>query len=114
MVIDLLSGRLIKPEMPLTGSCSTFDQRATLLTMLSANASSNTQKDEDQPPHLPYFEELKLSIFEYIEGSCNSKRPHASLNYMTPNEMKTAYWEGIHSFNLPCAQPPQFSDNYPM
>lgn len=39
------------------------------------------------------FEELKLSVFEYIEGFYNSKRPHASLGYMTPNEMEAAYWE---------------------
>lgn len=39
------------------------------------------------------FEELKLSIFEYIEGFYNSKRPHASLNYMTPNEIEANYWE---------------------
>lgn len=39
------------------------------------------------------FEELKLSVFEYIEGFYNSKRPHASLGYMTPNEMEAAYRE---------------------
>ena len=38
------------------------------------------------------FEELKMAIFEYIEGFYNSKRPHASLDYMTPNEIETAYW----------------------
>lgn len=39
------------------------------------------------------FEELRLSVFEYIEGFYNSKRPHASLGYMAPNEMEAAYWE---------------------
>lgn len=39
------------------------------------------------------FNELKLSVFEYIEGFYNSKRPHASLDYMTPNEIEDAYWK---------------------
>ena len=38
------------------------------------------------------FKELYLSVFEYIEGFYNSRRPHGSLGYLTPNEMETAYW----------------------
>lgn len=37
------------------------------------------------------LEELKLSIFEYIEGFYNTKRPHVSLGYLTPNEFEDAY-----------------------
>ncbi len=36
--------------------------------------------------------DLKLSVFSYIEGYYNSKRPHGSLGYLTPNEKETAYW----------------------
>lgn len=38
------------------------------------------------------FKELHLSVFEYIEGFYNSRRPHGSLGYLTPNEMESAYW----------------------
>ena len=39
------------------------------------------------------LQELQLSVFEYIEGFYNSKRPHGSLNLLTPNEMEALYWE---------------------
>ena len=35
---------------------------------------------------------LKLSVFSYIEGYYNSKRPHASLGYLTPDEVEAAFW----------------------
>lgn len=38
------------------------------------------------------FNELHLSVFEYIEGFYNSRRPHGSLGYLTPNEMESVYW----------------------
>ena len=38
------------------------------------------------------FQELQLSVFEYIEGYYNSRRPHGSLGYMTPNEAESVYW----------------------
>jgi transposase InsO family protein len=38
------------------------------------------------------FSELQLSVFEYIEGYYNSRRPHSSLGYLTPNEVESAYW----------------------
>ncbi len=37
------------------------------------------------------FNELHLFVFEYIEGHYNTRRPHVSLNYLTPNEMEDAY-----------------------
>ena len=37
------------------------------------------------------FNELYLSVFEYIEGYYNSRRPHCSLGYLTPNEAEAAY-----------------------
>lgn len=41
------------------------------------------------------FKELYLSVFEYIEGFYNSRRPHGSLGYLTPNEMESVYWGRI-------------------
>lgn len=38
------------------------------------------------------LQELQLSIFEYIEGFYNSKRPHGSIGMMTPNEKEEMYW----------------------
>lgn len=38
------------------------------------------------------FNQLYLSVFEYIEGYYNSRRPHGTLGYLTPNEVETAYW----------------------
>lgn len=38
------------------------------------------------------FDELYLSVFEYIEGYYNSRRPHSSLGYLAPNEAESAYW----------------------
>ena len=32
-----------------------------------------------------------LSVFSYIEGYYNSKRPHNSLGYLTLNEMEASY-----------------------
>lgn len=37
------------------------------------------------------LKELYLSCFEYIERY-NSKRPHGSLNYLTPNKVEELYW----------------------
>lgn len=39
----------------------------------------------------PTFESLRLSIFEYIEGFYNTKRPHITLNMMTPDEKERKY-----------------------
>lgn len=38
------------------------------------------------------LQELQFSVFEYIEGFYNSKRPHGSLGMMTPNEKEELYW----------------------
>lgn len=37
------------------------------------------------------LKELYLSCFEYIERY-NSKRPHSSINYLTPNKVEELYW----------------------
>lgn len=36
--------------------------------------------------------ELQLSVFEYIEGYYNSRRPHGSNNYLTPNEKEDSFF----------------------
>ena len=38
------------------------------------------------------FNELPLSVFEYIEEYYNSRRPHGSLGYLAPNEAESVYW----------------------
>ena len=38
------------------------------------------------------LQELQLSLFEYIEGFYNAKRPHGALGMMTPNEKEECYW----------------------
>ena len=39
------------------------------------------------------LQELHLSVFEYIEGFYNSKRPHGTLGMLIPNEKEELYWE---------------------
>lgn len=40
------------------------------------------------------FQNLKIAIFEYIEGFYNSKRPHGTIGNLTPNAMEQAYIQG--------------------
>lgn len=46
------------------------------------------QKEEVNRKTYHSLQELRLSVFEYIEGFYNAKRPHSSLGMMTPNEKK--------------------------
>ena len=43
----------------------------------------------------PYhsLQELQLSVFEYIEGFYNSRRPHGSLGMLTPNQVELLFSE---------------------
>ncbi len=50
------------------------------------------KKEETNRRTYHTFDELRLSVFEYIEGYYNSRRPHGSLGYLTPNEAESAYW----------------------
>ena len=34
-------------------------------------------------------------VFEYIEGFYNSRRPHSSLDLLTPDEKERLYWEQL-------------------
>lgn len=50
---------------------------------------------KEEPDRIIYrsLDELHLSVFEYIEGYYNAKRPHSTLNMHTPNEAEDLYWE---------------------
>lgn len=41
------------------------------------------------------LQELQLSVFEYIEGFYNSRRPHGSLQMLTPNEKEELFWSQV-------------------
>lgn len=50
------------------------------------------KKEETNRRTYHSLQELKLSIFEYIEGFYNSRRPHSSLGMLTPNEKEELFW----------------------
>lgn len=51
------------------------------------------KKEETNKRTYPSFRELKLSVFGYIDGYYNSRRPHGTLGMLTPNGAETLYWE---------------------
>ena len=51
------------------------------------------KKEECNRKNYHSIGELKLSLFEYIEGFYNLKRPHYSLGLMTPNEKELAFYK---------------------
>jgi len=51
------------------------------------------KKEETNRRTFHTHKELYNSIFKYIEGFYNSRRPHGSLGYLTPNEKEALYWE---------------------
>ena len=62
--------------------------------MPAVNVFSNiSKKEETNRRHYHPLQELQLSIFEYIEGFYNSKRPHGSLHMLTSNEAEALYSE---------------------
>lgn len=50
------------------------------------------KKEETNRRTFSSLSELKISVFEYIEGFYNSKRPHSSLEYLTPNEKESKFY----------------------
>ena len=50
------------------------------------------KKEETNRHNFRTYTELHQSVFEYIEGFYNTRRPHGSLGYLTPNEMEDLYW----------------------
>ncbi|WP_243168001.1 IS3 family transposase [Anaerocolumna cellulosilytica] len=50
------------------------------------------KKEETNRKTYYSLQELQLSVFEYIEGFYNSRRPHSSLGMLTPNEKEELFW----------------------
>lgn len=50
------------------------------------------KKEETNRKNYQTKQELSLALFEYIEGFYNTKRPHTTLNMLTPNEAEALYW----------------------
>ena len=50
------------------------------------------KKEETNRRNYHSLQELQLSIFEYIEGFYNSKRPLGSLGMLTPNQKEELFW----------------------
>lgn len=50
------------------------------------------KKEETNRKTYHSLQELQLSIFEYIEGFYNSRRPHGSLGMLTQNEKEELFW----------------------
>ena len=51
------------------------------------------KKEETNRRNFHTYNELYRSVFQYIEGFYNSRRPHGSLGYLTPDEMEAAFWD---------------------
>ncbi len=63
------------------------------MIMPAVNASSSISKRKKQTPNIYHsLNELQMSVFEYIEGYYNSRRPHGSLEMLTPNEKEELFW----------------------
>lgn len=51
------------------------------------------KKEETNRRNFRTYRDLYHSVFQYIEGFYNSRRPHGSLGYLIPDEMETTFWE---------------------
>lgn len=49
------------------------------------------KKEETNRRNYHTLQELYTSVFEYIEGYYNTRRPHSSLGLLTPNEKERLY-----------------------
>ena len=53
----------------------------------------SSKKEEVRPDNIYLnYDIAKTKFFEFIEGWCNNKRIHSSINYKTPNEV---YYEKL-------------------
>lgn len=68
-------------------------KRDILLITPAAKVSSNISKEETNRRNFRTYRDLYHSVFQYIEGFYNSRRPHGSLGYLTPNEMEATFWD---------------------
>lgn len=53
------------------------------------------KKEETNRRTFHTYKGLYHSVFQYIEGFYNSRRPHGSLGYLTPNEKEALYWDQL-------------------
>ena len=51
------------------------------------------KKEETNRRNFRTYRDLYHSVFQYIEGFYNSRRPHGSLGYLTPDEMEITFWD---------------------
>ena len=51
------------------------------------------KKEETNRRNFRTYRDLYHSVFQYIEGFYNSRRPHGSLGYLTPDEMEATFWD---------------------
>lgn len=53
------------------------------------------KKEETDRRYYKTFKDLRLSVFQYIDGYYNSRRPHSSLDYMTPLAFEKKYYDAL-------------------
>ena len=60
---------------------------------VSSNISKYLKKEETNRRNFRTYRDLYHSVFQYIEGFYNSRRPYGSLGYLTPDEMEATFWD---------------------
>ena len=50
------------------------------------------KKEETDRRSFRTLQELRMSLFRYIDGFYNSRRPHGSLSYLTPNQAEDRFF----------------------
>ena len=53
------------------------------------------KKEEINRRRFSQIEEVKQSVFSYIEGYYNKKRPHQANGGLSPDEKETEFWKKI-------------------
>lgn len=95
IVMDLFSRKIIswnisgKPDVDLV--MTTFKKGYPFDNACCECFFKYLKKEEVHRKSYHSLHDLKLAIFEYIEGFYNSKRPHASLGMLTPNEKENLF-----------------------
>ena len=51
------------------------------------------KKEETNRRNFRTYRDLYHSVFQYIKDFYNSRRPHGSLGYLTPDEMEATFWD---------------------
>ena len=63
------------------------------MTMRLLNLSSSLYKKEDiNRRKFSRIEEVKQSVFSYIEGYYNKKRPHSANSWLSPDAKEAKFW----------------------